>query len=108
MRKVENMKRNHCSIWIFLVAATVFVSALGDDQEQTLRALRRATPFLKRGLARRAGLRFTPELRFLHDSSISTGCRVEKLLHELHPGEEGEVPKPRELPANGADDQDAD
>ena len=86
--------------------ARVFVSALGDDLEQTLRALRRATPFLKRGLARRSGLRFTPELKFLHDSSISTGFRVEKLLHDLLPEEEDPSGHGEESAKNGDDEGD--
>ena len=86
--------------------ARVFVSALGDDLEQTLRALRRATPFLKRGLARRSGLRFTPELRFLHDSSISTGFRVEELLHDLRPGEEEPTASEGEAGDSGGDEDD--
>ena len=70
--------------------ARVYVSILGDDPETSLRALRRATPFLKRGIARRAGLRFTPELRFAIDESISGGFRIEKLLGEIRDEGEGE------------------
>jgi ribosome-binding factor A len=63
--------------------ARVYVSVLGQDQQTALQALRRATPFLRRGLARRSGLRFTPELRFSIDASVSTGHRVEDLLREI-------------------------
>jgi ribosome-binding factor A len=64
--------------------ARVFVSVLGPDPEPTLEALRRATPFLRRGLARRAGLRFTPQLRFALDPAVAAGTRVEQLLQEIH------------------------
>lgn len=68
--------------------ARVFVSVLGPDQERALDALRRATPFLRRGLARGAGLRFTPQLRFVADPAIAAGIRVEELLREIRgPGE---------------------
>jgi ribosome-binding factor A len=63
--------------------ARVYVSVLGADLDASIAALRRATPFLRRELAHRAGLRFTPELRFLGDASIATGSRVERLLRDL-------------------------
>jgi len=64
--------------------ARVYVSVLGPDQERALDALRRATPFLRRGLARSAGLRFTPQLRFFPDPAVAAGIRVEELLREIH------------------------
>jgi len=63
--------------------ARVFVTVLGQDEQQSLSALKRATPFLRRSLARRAGLRYTPELHFLFDSSVATASRVEELLREI-------------------------
>jgi ribosome-binding factor A len=72
--------------------ARVHVSVLGKDPETALRALRRATPFLKRGLARRAGLRFTPQLRFDIDASVADGFRVEQLLKEIRDERRGQIP----------------
>jgi ribosome-binding factor A len=90
--------------------ARVFVSVLGDEPEASLRALRRATSFLKRGIARRAGLRFTPELRFAIDDSISGGFRIEKLLGEIRDARPGDG-SPREPddspPGEPADDFDS-
>jgi ribosome-binding factor A len=68
-----------------LRSARVFVSTLEQDEEATLGALGRATPFLRRALARSADLRFTPKLRFEFDRSLATGSRVESLLQELRP-----------------------
>lgn len=65
--------------------ARVYVSVLQADREQALRALRRASSFLRRRLARSAGLRFTPELRFVADESVDTGFRVEGILQQLQP-----------------------
>jgi len=69
--------------------ARVFVSFIGDDPEGSLRALRRAAPFVRRSLARKAGLRFTPELRFEIDSSVESGYRVDRILEEI-----GEISAP--------------
>ena len=63
--------------------AKVYVSVLGDDLEPTLKALEHATPFLRRELARHAGLKYTPSLRFLEDRSIRGARRVEDLLDEI-------------------------
>jgi len=63
--------------------ARVWVTAIGTPREETMDALRRATPFLRRGLARAADLRFTPELRFDWDETIERGIRVEGLLREI-------------------------
>jgi len=64
--------------------ARVFVSMLGDET-RSLEALRRATPFLRRALARESGLRFVPRLRFAADRSAATGSRVDQLLAEVAP-----------------------
>jgi ribosome-binding factor A len=63
--------------------AKVFISVLGDSLEETLAALTHATPFLKRELGRRAGLKHTPGLRFVEDRSIRGARRVEDLLDEI-------------------------
>jgi ribosome-binding factor A len=72
-----------------LSTAKVFVSVLGgaDEQQRALQALARATPFVRRQLAPRLGLREMPELRFKLDTSIERGARVEELLRKLHDGE---------------------
>jgi len=67
-----------------LRSARVYISVLDRDAERTLAALRRATPFLRRTLAHGAGLRFTPDLRFVFDPSLATGSRIDELLREAH------------------------
>jgi ribosome-binding factor A len=65
--------------------ARVFISTLdeAEKRDRTLDALRRAAPFLRRGLARRGGLRFIPALDFVFDASLESGARIEKLLGEI-------------------------
>ena len=81
----------------------VFVSTLDPDAERTLLALNRAVPFIRRGLARHAGLRFTPQLRFLLDSAVTTGSRVENLLDGLR--DAGEIAPPSDAEAVGPEDE---
>lgn len=71
--------------------ARVFVSTLETERrDRTLEALRHAAPFLRRKLAREAGLRFTPTLEFRWDESIESGARVDHLLDEIREGHDPE------------------
>ena len=70
--------------------ARIFVSLLeqGPARERALQALASAAPFVRRQLAPRLSLREVPEIRFLLDTSIEKGARVEELLRRLAEGEE--------------------
>lgn len=72
-----------------LSVARVYVSVLESDaeRERTLAALQSASGYVRHELAPRLGLREVPEIRFLHDTSIEHGARVEELLRKLKSGE---------------------
>lgn len=65
--------------------AKVYISALGDDEasEKTIEGLKAASGFIRRELARKLNLRNTPELRFLADTSLAYGMKMDKLINEL-------------------------
>jgi len=69
--------------------ARVYVSVLegGMDRQQALEALGSAAGYVRRLLASRLGLREVPEVRFLLDTSIERGARVEEILRKLERGE---------------------
>lgn len=69
-----------------LGSARVLYTALGDDRAraETEKALRRATPFLRRQIGSRLRLKRIPELRFVYDESVAGQDRIEQLLNELH------------------------
>jgi ribosome-binding factor A len=69
-----------------LKQARVYVSRLGSpsDRTEAVAALNRAAPFLRRALARRARLKFTPSIRFVEDATIERGSRVEAIIQEIH------------------------
>jgi len=77
-----------------LQLARVYYTVLGDDRARrdTGRALVRATPFLRRQVAARLGLRRAPELVFQYDESLDRQERVEQLLRELHADAEAAEP----------------
>lgn len=72
-----------------LSLARIYVSVLGADAERAraLEALAHSAGFVRHELAPRLGLREMPELRFLPDTSIEQGARVEELLRRLASGE---------------------
>ncbi|MDD2497082.1 MAG: 30S ribosome-binding factor RbfA [Desulfitobacteriaceae bacterium] len=73
--------------------AKVFVSVLGNETEvkETMAALNKATGFIRREVAQRIQLRYTPEIVFVYDDSIIHGARISKLLNEcLTEGEKDE------------------
>jgi ribosome-binding factor A len=69
-----------------LKQARVFVSRLGSEaeRESAVEGLNHAATFLRRALADRARLRFTPGLRFVSDPTLERGSRVEAILQEIH------------------------
>lgn len=69
--------------------ARVYVVPYGSpaDQRETMAALERSAPFLRRSLARELRVRRMPELRFVQDGSQEAGARIEAILKEVLPPE---------------------
>ena len=63
----------------------VYYTQIGDDRakQATVKALERATPFLRRQLADAVRLRRVPELRFQFDAGAEHQERIETILLEL-------------------------
>ncbi|MHB1126576.1 MAG: 30S ribosome-binding factor RbfA [Bacillota bacterium] len=63
----------------------VFVSVLGDDDERasTMEVLTKASGFIRREIASRIALRYTPDFAFKFDSSIQHGARIHELLSRV-------------------------
>jgi ribosome-binding factor A len=73
------------SVTADLQQARVYYTSLGDEkaQQETAKALARATPFLRRQLGARVRLRRVPELTFFYDKSIGHTDRIEQILQDL-------------------------
>ncbi|MEB3196977.1 MAG: 30S ribosome-binding factor RbfA [Candidatus Sericytochromatia bacterium] len=65
--------------------ATIFVSVLGDEdqQKQALEGLRSAAGFIRSALGKAIQLRSTPEVHFKLDHSIEHGAHILALLNRL-------------------------
>ncbi len=68
-----------------LKSCKVWISTLGDDaeREDTLKGLRNAEGFLRSQLASSLNLRNTPELRFIADTSIEYGMKMNRLIDDV-------------------------
>jgi len=64
--------------------ARAYVSVLGsdDDRRSTMEALESARPFLRRELGTRVKLRYTPNLRFVSDTSMEEAQEMTDLLRQ--------------------------
>ena len=63
--------------------ARVWVSVLDKNQEKdVLKGLKSASGYLRRELGRALQLRYTPELQFIADDSISQGAHILEVLRD--------------------------
>ena len=66
-----------------LAYATVYVSVLGDDKAVTesVAVLNRAAGFLRHRLGKSMHIRSIPQLKFVFDSSLRDGARMDALIN---------------------------
>lgn len=70
-----------------LLTATIYVSVMGEAEEKadTMRALTRAAPFIRRQLISRLNIRRTPEVHFTLDETMEEAAHVLDLMKHLPP-----------------------
>jgi ribosome-binding factor A len=68
-----------------LKLAKIFYTLLGspDQAEESSRALRRITPFIKKQLGRILHLRSIPDISFRYDHSLEYGTKIDTILDSL-------------------------
>jgi len=83
--------------------ARIFYSVLGkpEERDETGKALTRAAGFIRSEFARRAQMRFVPDLKFEYDPSVERGARISQLLAQVR---DEEPPASGEDPASGEPD----
>jgi ribosome-binding factor A len=60
--------------------ATVFVKALGGDDQAVVKALASHARYLRGEVARAMATKYTPDLRFRADESFDAGARIDEIL----------------------------
>jgi ribosome-binding factor A len=68
-----------------LSQAKVYLSVFGDEEQvqSSLKAIEKASGFLRTEVGKAIRLRHTPELIFKIDESVAYGSRIEKLLGDI-------------------------
>lgn len=81
---VPMMSVLRCEVAGDLRYCKVYLSILGDyDEKELRRGLKSCSGFLRRELAHRLSLRYTPELVFVLDHSIAHGAHIAEVLNGL-------------------------
>ena len=88
--KDENIKFvtvTDCDTSNDLSYAKIYVTVLEEDKkEETLKALNKASSFIRSELAKRIEIRNIPELKFYYDESISYGEKIDKIIDKINGG----------------------
>lgn len=65
-----------------LSVARIYFTVLDADPQETQKRLQKAAGFLRHELGRTSTMRTVPELRFVFDTSIEYGNRLQSLIEE--------------------------
>ena len=64
--------------------AKVYVTVIGDkNKDAALKAVNKASNYIKRRLSEKVTLRYLPDLKFYEDESINEDMRIEKLFRRI-------------------------
>ena len=64
--------------------AKVYYTVLNDDNKDKIEvALKKAASFVRTEIAQRVEMRKAPEIRFLYDTSVAYGEKIEAVIKEL-------------------------
>lgn len=74
-----------CKVTNDLSFAKVYFTLLNEEyKEETLKALKNASGFIRKELAVRLDIRHIPELEFIFDESIEYGKKIEDIIEKIH------------------------
>ena len=65
--------------------ASGYVSLFGSDEakQETLKALKRATGYIRTEVGKRLGIRYSPTIVFKEDTSLDYGMKIDKILRDI-------------------------
>lgn len=74
-----------CKVTNDLSFAKIYFTLLNEEyKEETLKALKNASGFIRKELALRLDIRHIPELEFIFDESIEYGKKIENIIEKIH------------------------
>ena len=76
---------NDCHVTNDLSYAKIYYTVLYDSKkDETAKALKNASGFIRKELMNRIDIRHTPELEFVYDESIDYSNKIENIIEKLH------------------------
>ena len=77
--------------------ARIYFSTPGGEERQqaATQGFKSALGFVKRTLASRLGLRYMPDIQFIHDETFDYGAGIDKLLNRIRTEDETNIKPPR-------------
>jgi ribosome-binding factor A len=92
--------------------AHVYIAVFGDKHriKEALDGFKRSKGFIKKSIAPKLGLKFMPELKFVHDDSFDRAARMEELIKSASTGtsDDSESDKDPGIDPNDIDPKDMD
>lgn len=74
-----------CRVTTDLSFAKIYFTVLDSNKkDDTLKALKNASGYIRRELAERIDIRHIPELQFVFDESIEYGNKIEHIIEQIH------------------------
>jgi ribosome-binding factor A len=76
-----------------LKLAKIFYTLLGSPEQadESTRALRRITPFIRKQLGRKLHMRSIPDIIFMYDHSLEYGTKIDHILDSLRESSDAPV-----------------
>lgn len=68
-----------------LKSARIYFTTIkqGEELEAIRKGLKSASGFIQRKMGAHIHLRYTPHITFIHDSSLESSTRMDKILHDI-------------------------
>ena len=74
-----------CDVTNDLSYAKIYFTSMSDlSKEQLEKELEEASSYIRGELSKRIDVRHTPKLRFVFDTSIEYGNKIEKIIESIH------------------------
>lgn len=64
--------------------AKVYVTSLNDDREKVIKALNKASSFIRTMLCDKIQIRKMPEIHFVYDTSIEYGKKIDDIIDRIN------------------------
>ena len=64
--------------------AKIYVTSLSNDKDKSIKALNKASGFIRSLLCDRINIRKMPEIHFVYDESIEYGKKIEDIIERIN------------------------